>query len=81
MIAVYYENQMKHTNTPIGQNAELLIMKAGGTYSYRCALKGQGLKHLEMYVMSANILKTEMSPRTGSQCLVCWTSYCKQALL
>jgi hypothetical protein len=31
--AVYPENQMKPTDTFCGQNAELLIIKAGGTYS------------------------------------------------
>jgi hypothetical protein len=29
--AVYSENHMKHINTLCGQNAELLIIKAGGT--------------------------------------------------
>jgi len=36
IIAVYSEN---HTE-PIIQNAELLIVKAAGTYSYHSALKG-----------------------------------------
>jgi hypothetical protein len=35
MILVYTENHTK----PIIQNAELLIVKAGGTYSYHWALK------------------------------------------
>jgi hypothetical protein len=35
IIAVYSENHMKHI-----QNEELLIVKAGGTYSYHWALKG-----------------------------------------
>jgi hypothetical protein len=33
IIAVYSENHTKLTNTVCGQNAELLIIKAGGTYS------------------------------------------------
>jgi hypothetical protein len=40
IIAVYTENHTKPINTPCGQNAELLIVKAGGTYSYHWALKG-----------------------------------------
>jgi hypothetical protein len=31
IIAVYSENNTKHINTLCGQNAELLIVKAGGT--------------------------------------------------
>jgi hypothetical protein len=34
IIAVYSENHMKSINTQCGQNAELLIDKAGGTYCY-----------------------------------------------
>jgi hypothetical protein len=30
--AVYCENHTEHTNTPRGQNAEFLNVKAGGTY-------------------------------------------------
>jgi hypothetical protein len=37
IIAIYSENQMKPTNTLI---TELLIVKAGGTYSSHLALKG-----------------------------------------
>jgi hypothetical protein len=37
--AVYCENHMEHINTLCGQNADLLNIKAGGTYSYRCVLK------------------------------------------
>jgi uracil DNA glycosylase len=40
IIAVYSENHTKHINTTWGQNAELLNVKSGGTYSYHCALKG-----------------------------------------
>jgi hypothetical protein len=39
-IAVYFENHTIFINTPSRQNAELLIIKAGGTYSYDWALKG-----------------------------------------
>jgi hypothetical protein len=35
-ISVKNENHMKPINTLCGQNAELLIRKAGGTYSYHC---------------------------------------------
>jgi hypothetical protein len=38
--AVYSQNHMKPINTFCGQNAELLTVKAGGTYSYDWALKG-----------------------------------------
>jgi hypothetical protein len=34
IITVYYENNMKPINTLCGQNAELLIVKTDGTYSY-----------------------------------------------
>jgi hypothetical protein len=34
IIAVYSEYHMKHINTFCGQNAEFLIIKAGGTYSF-----------------------------------------------
>jgi hypothetical protein len=36
IIAVHIENHTK----PINKNADLLIVKAGGTYSYHQALKG-----------------------------------------
>jgi hypothetical protein len=39
IIAVFTENHMKSINTLCGQNAELLVTKAGGTYSYHWALK------------------------------------------
>jgi hypothetical protein len=38
--AVYGENYVKPRNTPYGQNAELLEVKADVTSRYRCALKG-----------------------------------------
>jgi hypothetical protein len=38
IIAVCSESHMKHVNTLCGQNVELLNVKAGGTYSYHCAL-------------------------------------------
>jgi hypothetical protein len=34
IIALYSENNLKPTNTLCGQNAKLLIVKEGGTYSY-----------------------------------------------
>jgi hypothetical protein len=39
-ITAYSENQMKHTNTPRGQNARLLIVEVGGIYTYHWALRG-----------------------------------------
>jgi hypothetical protein len=39
-VAVYCENHMEHINALCGQNAELLDIKAGGTYNYHCAFKG-----------------------------------------
>jgi hypothetical protein len=40
IITVYSENCAKPINTLCGQNAELLIIKAGGAHSYHWALKG-----------------------------------------
>jgi hypothetical protein len=40
IIAVYSENLTKHTNILCVKNAELLTVKAGGTYSYQRALRG-----------------------------------------
>jgi hypothetical protein len=40
IISVYSENNVKLINTFCGQNAELLNIKAGGTYNYHLALKG-----------------------------------------
>jgi hypothetical protein len=40
IIPVYSENDIKPINTLCGQNAELLIVEAGGTYSYHWVLKG-----------------------------------------
>jgi hypothetical protein len=34
IIALYSENHMKPVSTLCGQNAELLIVKAGSTYSH-----------------------------------------------
>jgi hypothetical protein len=42
IIAVYSFNRKKSTHTLCGQNAELLILKVGGAYSYHWALKGVG---------------------------------------
>jgi hypothetical protein len=39
VIAVYSDSHTKPINTLCGQNAELLIIKAGGTYSYHWTLK------------------------------------------
>jgi hypothetical protein len=38
-ICVYSENHTKPITKPCGQNADLLNVKAGATYSYHCALK------------------------------------------
>jgi hypothetical protein len=40
IIAVYSENYTKPINTLRGQNAEVLIVQADGTYSYQWAVKG-----------------------------------------
>jgi hypothetical protein len=40
IIAVYSENYIKPINIICGQNAELQIVEASGTYSYHWALKG-----------------------------------------
>jgi hypothetical protein len=40
MIAVYSENHTEQINTFCGENSELLIVKADGTYSYHWALTG-----------------------------------------
>jgi hypothetical protein len=39
IIAVHFQNNMKHTNTFCGQNVEILCAKAGGTYSIHYDLK------------------------------------------
>jgi hypothetical protein len=39
IIAVYSDNYTKLINTLLGQNAELLIIKAGGTQSCHWAVK------------------------------------------
>jgi hypothetical protein len=39
IIDVLSENRTKHINTLRGQNAELLFIEAGGTYSYTGLLK------------------------------------------
>jgi hypothetical protein len=39
-VAVYCENHTEHTNTLCGHNAEFWCVKAGGTYSDHCVLKG-----------------------------------------
>jgi hypothetical protein len=39
-VAVYCENYAEQINAQCGQNAEVLYVKGGGTYIYRCALTG-----------------------------------------
>jgi hypothetical protein len=46
IVEVYCENHAIHINRQRGQEAKLFNVKAGGTYSYRCALKGQTLPSL-----------------------------------
>jgi hypothetical protein len=48
IIPVYSENHMKPINTLCGQNAELLNVKVGGTYSYHCAFKCQVKRNSEI---------------------------------
>jgi hypothetical protein len=38
--AIVIGNHTKHVNTLCGENSELLIVKAGGIYSYSWTLKG-----------------------------------------
>jgi hypothetical protein len=40
IIAVFSENHAKPINIFCGQNAELLIIKAGSTYAYHWAFRG-----------------------------------------
>jgi hypothetical protein len=40
IIAVYCENHTKHINTLCGQNTELLVFNASGTYIYQQVLEG-----------------------------------------
>jgi hypothetical protein len=40
IIAVYCENHTQHTNVLSGWNAEFFNIEVGGTYSYRCDVKG-----------------------------------------
>jgi hypothetical protein len=40
IITAYSENHMKYINTLCGQNEELMIVNASGTYSYDWGLKG-----------------------------------------
>jgi hypothetical protein len=40
IIAVYYENHTKLISTLCGQNAELVNVKACGTYNYQWVLNG-----------------------------------------
>jgi hypothetical protein len=37
--SVYFDNHTIPINALCGQNAEFLIVKGGGTYSYHCILK------------------------------------------
>jgi hypothetical protein len=39
-VALYCENHTEHTDALCGQNAEFWYVKAGGTYSDHCSLKG-----------------------------------------
>jgi hypothetical protein len=39
IIVVYSKNHIEPVSIVCGRNAELLNVKAGGTYSYHCALK------------------------------------------
>jgi hypothetical protein len=48
IIVFYSEKHMKPVNTPFGQNAEILIVKAGGTYSYHWVLNNQSEVWMEL---------------------------------
>jgi hypothetical protein len=52
IIPVYCKNRMKLINTLCGQNAELLFVKVGGTYSYHYTLKGKLKKEIPPYMMA-----------------------------
>jgi hypothetical protein len=41
ILPIYCENHMKHTITLCEQNAEILNIETGDTYSYRCALNSK----------------------------------------
>jgi hypothetical protein len=55
IIAFYYENHMKPINTLCGKNADLLIIKAGGTYTY-LPLFFKVLKHVQSKCCNTNML-------------------------
>jgi hypothetical protein len=40
IIAAYFENHTKPTNTLCWQNVELLNAEVGGAYNYHCVLNG-----------------------------------------
>jgi hypothetical protein len=48
IIAVYSENHTKHISTLCGYSAELVIVKAGGTYSYHWVKPAQKLSPLQI---------------------------------
>jgi hypothetical protein len=39
-VAVYCQNHAEHINISCGKDAEFFNVKADGTHTYRCALKG-----------------------------------------
>jgi hypothetical protein len=44
IVAIYFKNDMKSINTPCGQNAQLQMVKTGGTLGFK------GLMHQEITV-------------------------------
>jgi hypothetical protein len=50
-IAVYCENDTKHTDTLCGQNKDYLRVKIAGTYSYHYALNGESYYCLVLTVV------------------------------
>jgi hypothetical protein len=56
IIAVYCEKHTEHTDTLCGQNAEILNVNVGGTYTNHCDFKQRALNHLfhTSYILSCN---------------------------
>jgi hypothetical protein len=65
--AVYSENHTKHINTLCGQNAELLIVQSGGTYTHQWVLNG--------YIGRIQYLLTKSASKLGTWTLVCIASH------
>jgi hypothetical protein len=70
LIAEYSVNHMKSIKTHCGQNTELLIVKAGGPYSYHCSVKGLRKENfLPKYPLVNLELRTRNSSIKGNKYL------------